>query len=155
MSTERSLQERYAPRSTCFGCGPSNQAGLRIRSFPEGDAVVLRWRAASYHEAFAGHLSGGIAGTLLDCHMNWTATHHLMRRDGLDSPPCTVTAGYSVSFERPIPTAGDIEIVARVVEDGPDRATVEAMLSAGGKECARGRGTFVAVSEGHPAFHRW
>jgi hypothetical protein len=32
---------------------------------------------------------------------------------------------------------------------------VEGTLSANEKVCARCRGTFVAVKEGHPAFHRW
>ena len=28
-------------------------------------------------------------------------------------------------------------------------------LKADGKTCATGRGLFVAVKEGHPAYHRW
>jgi len=44
---------------------------------------------------------------------------------------------------------------ARVVEAGPDRAVVEGTLEAGGKVTATCRGVFVAVKEGHPAFHRW
>jgi hypothetical protein len=28
-------------------------------------------------------------------------------------------------------------------------------LQVEGKVCARGEGLFVAVTEGHPAFHRW
>src|SRR5512143_4019830 len=40
-----SLQERYAPRSICYGCGPANAKGFRIRSFPAGDEVVTEWRA--------------------------------------------------------------------------------------------------------------
>ena len=42
MSTNPSLQERYAPHNTCFGCGPANAQGLRIRSFAEGDEVARR-----------------------------------------------------------------------------------------------------------------
>ena len=44
---------------------------------------------------------------------------------------------------------------ARVVESSADRATVEASLSSGGVVTATCRGLFVAVKEGHPAFHRW
>jgi len=100
-------------------------------------------------------LNGGIAGTIADCHMLWTAAWELMQRRALPAPPPMVTAEYTIRFLRPIPTAGDIEVVARVVEAKPDRATVEATLSAGGNECAEARGTFVAVKDGHPAFHRW
>ena len=120
-----------------------------------GDDVVARFRAAPHHEAFPGMLNGGIAGTLFDCHMLWTGSWYLMKRNGLSAPPPMVTATYTVSFRRPIPTTGDIEIVARAVETSDDRATVEASLTADGRECATARGTFVAVKEGHPAFHRW
>jgi acyl-coenzyme A thioesterase PaaI-like protein len=153
--TEPSLQERYAPHNACFGCGPSNEKGLRVRSFVLGDEVVAEWRAEKHHEAFDGMLSGGITGTLLDCHSNWTAAHHLMRRAGAETPPCTVTAEYAVKLHRPTPTDGPILLAARVVESSDDRAVVEATLSAAGKLRATCRGTFVAVREGHPAFHRW
>jgi len=153
--TEQALQDRYAPRGTCFGCGPRNEKGLRIKSLVQGEEVVASWRAEKHHEAFAGALSGGIAGTLLDCHSNWTAAYHLMRRSGAPTPPCTVTAEYAVELLRPTPTDGPIELVARPVEVGDDRAVIEAELRAGGKVCATCRGTFVAVKPGHPAYHRW
>ena len=155
MSDSQSLQERYAPRSTCFGCGPANVKGLRIRSVAEGDTVVAEWRAEPHHEAFPGVLNGGIVGALLDCHSNWTAAHHLMTKSGASTPPCTVTAEYAIKLKRPTPTSGPITLRARVVESGDDRATVEAGLEAGGKVCATCRGVFVAVQPGHPAYHRW
>ena len=36
-----------------------------------------------------------------------------------------------------------------------DRAVVEATLSARGEVTCTCRGVFVAVREGHPAYHRW
>ncbi|MEK6207975.1 MAG: PaaI family thioesterase [Chloroflexota bacterium] len=153
--TDEGLQERYAPNGTCFGCGPKNKKGLRIKSRVSGDEVVATWHASKHHEAFEGMLSGGIAGTLLDCHSNWTAAYHLMRRAGTPTPPVTVTADYAVKLLRPTPTNGPIELSARPVEISDDRAVVEAELRAGGKLCATARGTFVAVQPGHPAYHRW
>src|SRR5213593_4200020 len=118
----QSLQERYAPHSICFGCGPANLNGLRIRSVVEGDAVVLEWHAGPHHQAFPGIVAGGIIGTVLDCHMNWTAAYALMRRDGLDRPRVTVTASYEVTFLRPTPAAGALRIAAHVVDTRADRA---------------------------------
>ncbi len=152
---EPGLQDRYAPHNACFGCGPANAQGLRIKSHVQGDALVARWSPQPHHEAFPGMLSGGIIGALLDCHSNWCAAHHLMLQRGAESPPCTVTSDFHVTLLRPTPSAGEVLLRARVVESRPDRATVEATLEAGGKVTATCRGLFVAVKEGHPAYHRW
>jgi len=155
MSGEQSLQDCYAPETRCFGCGPANPLGLRIKSFVRGGDVVCEWTPSPHHEAFAGVLNGGIIGTLFDCHCNWTAAHHLMVASGLGAPPCTVTAEYRVVLRRPTPSTGRLTVRARVVEGGTDRAVVEGSLEAGGSVTATARGVFVAVREGHPAFHRW
>ena len=126
-----------------------------MRSFVAGDEVVAEWTPGPNHQAFPGVLNGGIIGALLDCHANWAAAHHLMRRAGLEAPPCTVTADYAVRLRRPTPTDGPVHLRARVVESGDDHAVVEATLEAGGRVCATCRGTFVAVKPDHPAYHRW
>jgi len=151
----QSLQDQYAPRNACFGCGPANADGLRLKSHVEGDEVVCTWQPSTMHEAFPGVLNGGIVGTLLDCHLNWTAAWHLMVKNALATPPCTVTAEYAVKLRRPTPTAGPVTLRAKVVESTEDRAKVTGTLEAGGKICATCEGLFVAVREGHPAFHRW
>jgi acyl-coenzyme A thioesterase PaaI-like protein len=149
------LQDRYAPHNRCFGCGPSNEKGLRIKSVVQGDVVVADWTPQPHHEAFENVLNGGICGALLDCHSNWTAAWHLMKAQGLDTPPCTVTADFHVKLRRPTPMTGPVHLTARVVESSEDRAVVEATLEAEGKVTATCRGTFVAVKPGHPAYHRW
>jgi acyl-coenzyme A thioesterase PaaI-like protein len=152
---EKSLQEQYAPNNACFGCGPANLDGVHVRSFVKGDEVVAEWMPEKKYEAFPGVLNGGIIGTLLDCHCNWAAAWHIMNTSGADHPPCTVTADYAIKLLRPTPTDSPVQLTAKVVESGTDRATVEGRLSGDGKVCATCRGTFVAVKEGHPAFHRW
>jgi acyl-coenzyme A thioesterase PaaI-like protein len=151
----QSVQERYAPQNKCFGCGPANEKGLRIRSFVEGEGLVATWRPEEHHQAFDGILNGGITGALLDCHSNWAAALHLMETQGAEAPPCTVTADFHVVLKRPTPMDGEITVRARVTESSGDRAVVDATLEAGGKITATCRGTFVAVKEGHPAYHRW
>ena len=151
-----SLQDHYAPQNRCFGCGPSNDKGLRIKSFVRDDGVVVAdWSPESHHLAFEGMLNGGIAGALLDCHSNWAATHHLMKQSGAATPPCTVTADFHVKLLRPTPMDATLHLEARVVESGDDRAVVESSIEANGKLTATCRGMFVAVKPGHPAYHRW
>jgi acyl-coenzyme A thioesterase PaaI-like protein len=150
-----SLQDRYAPGNACYGCGPANPRGLRLKSIVQGDEVVCTWQPEAMYEAFPGVLNGGIIGTLLDCHCNWTAAWHLMNRAGASSPPCTVTAEYAIKLRRPTPTDKPVFLRAKVVESSDDRARIAGSLEAGGKVCATCEGMFVAVKEGHPAYHRW
>ena len=151
-----SLQERFAPEGRCFGCGPRNAHGLRIRSFETGDGtVVAEWQPGAEHEAFDGFVNGGIIGTLIDCHSNWTAIAALLERSGANEAPSTVTAEYAVRFRRPTPSDRPLRLVGRAVDVGEDRATVETTVEADGVVTATGRATFVSVKPGHPAFGRW
>ena len=159
-----SLQERWAPRNRCFGCGPANEKGLRIRSFERepatagaaiGDGLVCDWMPQPHHEAFPNALNGGICGALLDCHGNWTAAWHLMRQAGAETPPCTVTAEFHVKLLAPTPTKGPVHLESKVVERKGSRVVVEETLEVGGKVTATCRGVFVSVPPGHPAYHRW
>ena len=154
------LQSHYSPASVCFGCGPANEHGLRIESHEaEGAArpgeLVAEWQPLPYHAAFQGVLNGGIIGTLLDCHANWTAAMHLMRERGLDRPPGCVTADYAIHLRRPTPTDRPVHLRAWPVETDGDRVVVDGELRSGGIITATCRGTFVAVGPDHPAFDRW
>ncbi len=101
-------------------------------------------------------VNGGIIGSLLDCHCNWTAAWGLKNKWSLELIPCTVTAEYSIKLLRPTPANQKLMLKAHVVEFvKQDRAWVEGELWSGEKMTAKCRGLFVAVKEGHPAFHRW
>ena len=167
------MQETFAPKSICFGCGPANGEGLRIRSFESpgpgigsapagadakgqgGTRTVATWSPSPRHQAFPGMLNGGIIGALLDCHSNWAAAMHLMRRNGWDRPHATVTAEFKVELLAPVPSGSPVELSAEVEEATERKAVVSSTLSSGGVVKARCRATFVAVKEGHPAYHRW
>jgi acyl-coenzyme A thioesterase PaaI-like protein len=151
----KSVQETLSPTGRCYGCGPANEQGLRIRSFEEGDALVCDWTPQPHHLAFEGVVNGGIIGSLLDCHSNWTAAVHFLKKRGVTEVPPTVTSDFHVTLKRPTPMGVPLHLRAQVVESTEDRATVEATLEANGKVTATCRGTFVAVKEGHPAFYRW
>jgi|TARA_B110000914_G_scaffold94422_1_gene82984 acyl-coenzyme A thioesterase PaaI-like protein len=152
---EVGVQRQYAPSSICFGCGPANQQGLQINSIRIENGLSMEYLPEPHHQAFPGMINGGIIGTLLDCHGNWTAAVALMDAQGLDEPPCTVTASYTVKLRRPTPTGVSLKVTSQIKELSDDRVEVELLLEANGKVCATGSGLFVAVKEGHPAYHRW
>ena len=150
-----SLQHTYAPHNGCFGCGPANNAGLGLRSHPQGELVVARWTSSEHHRAFPGVLCGGIIGTLLDCHSNWTAAYSFMRSLGTKRPPVTVTSEYSVRLLRPTPVGQELHLKARATEIRGRRITVEAELSTGREPTATCTGVFIAVTDDHPAAEGW
>ena len=150
-----SVQDKYAPNSICFGCGPANKKGLQIKSFKTEKGLQMEFETKIEHQAFPGIINGGIISTLLDCHGNWAATMALMEQNEDENPPCTVTATFSLKLRRPTPLDSKLEIIAIVSELSEDRANVEMTLEANGKICATGEGLFVAVKQGHPAYHRW
>ena len=151
------VQRQYAPNSICFGCGPANEKGLQIDSHRCEEGLEMRFTPSEEHQAFPGMINGGIIGSILDCHGNWAAAIAIMDRDGLDEPPCTVTASYTVNLKRPTPSNSKLVIRAKAVDESKwdDRIKIEMALEADGILCAEGKGLFVAVKEGHPAFHRW
>jgi acyl-coenzyme A thioesterase PaaI-like protein len=160
------LQETYAPHSQCFGCGPKNEKGLKIRSFvtkeesrhtasSEPQAVIATFKPELHHEAFPGILNGGIIGSILDCHSNWAAAWYLMQQQTLTTPPCTVTAEYKIKLLRPTRSDKVLTLTAYPTEIKEDRVWIKANLSDEDKVCATCEGLFVAVKPGHPAYHRW
>ena len=152
---EGGVQRQFAPNSICFGCGPANEKGLQIESYRCEKGLELRFTPNEEHQAFPGMINGGIIGSLMDCHGNWAAAVALMDENNLEEIPCTVTANYSISLRRPTPTGVELYVLAEIEELFADRAKVKMTLTANDKICATGEGLFVAVKEGHPAFHRW
>lgn len=155
----RSLQERYAPQSVCFGCGPANPQGLHVRSIPDPDrpdGLVATWQPSAHHHAFANVLNGGIVGAVMDCHANWAAAMAIMRATGADRPPATLTSDYEVRLLAPTPTDAPLTIRSWPVTVEGRRATSEARIeTADGTVSATFSGRFVAVREEHPAHERW
>src|SRR4029077_14864114 len=56
---------------SCFVCGESNPAGLKLRFETDGRLVRTRFAAAAEHIGFKNTLHGGIIATLLDEIMVW------------------------------------------------------------------------------------
>ena len=135
MSSELSIQERWFADAICFGCGPANPDGLRIRSIPspDGDGVVANWLPQPHHAAGPGVLNGGIVGALLDCHS--VAAVYLKARGEGDADGTWATAEYTVRLRRPTPPEAPLQLFARVIEmDATEHAPRPASNRRGGCE---------------------
>ncbi len=147
-----SIQERL-PENHCWGCGPANPEGLRIRSYWEGEEAVCRFRPSPHHAAGPTHVvNGGIIATVIDCHSVCTAIADAYRAAGreIGAGPAIwcVTASLRVDYLAPAPIGETAELRARVRETRGRRRVVECTLRAGGRDCARGEVVAVEVGPG-------
>ncbi len=138
-----SIQERLYPDLTCFGCGPANPRGLRLRSYPAGGAVVATFRPWPEHDNGAGFLNGGIIATVLDCHGGAAVFEQAARRgatngtaDRTEDRLFYVTAGISVRYVRPCPLHEMLDLSAVVTSATLDEVTVDVELGFDGKQRA-------------------
>lgn len=120
--SERAIQDRLFPEMNCFGCGPANEKGLRLKSFPADGYVVATFQPWPEHDNGAGFLNGGIISTVLDCHSAAAVLNEATERGFLtpeDIDLAYVTAGLDVRFRRPSPLHEPVELRA-VIKDASE-----------------------------------
>jgi acyl-coenzyme A thioesterase PaaI-like protein len=127
-----SLQETYFPDLPCFGCGPANEKGLRLRSYPGEDGLVTaQFTPWPEHDNGMGYLNGGIIATVLDCHSAAAVTHEAFNRGWPPLPGAAlpyVTAGLDVRYLRPAPLTETVTLYAEVTEAGENEMTAHVWL---------------------------
>ena len=127
-----SLQERYFPDLPCFGCGPANEKGLRLRSYARDDGTVTAlFTPWPEHDNGLGFLNGGIIATVLDCHSAAAITHEAFSRGWPPLPGAAlpyVTAGLEVSYLRPAPLTETVELYAEVTAASEAEMTAHVWL---------------------------
>lgn len=136
LSDEMSIQDRLFPDMTCFGCGPANPKGLRLKSFASDGVVTARFTPWPEHDNGLGSLNGGVISTLLDCH---SAAAVLFEADQRGWPPLPgamlpyVTAGLDVHYLRPAPLHDTVELRARLTSVDEPEMSVDVELVWDGK----------------------
>ena len=138
----QSLQETYFPDLPCFGCGPANERGLKLRSHVGEDGLVrARFMPWPEHDNGLGYLNGGIIATVLDCHSAAAVTHEAFSRGWPPLPGAAlpyVTAGLDVRYLRPAPLTEEIGLVAEIAEATESEMTAVVSLVWDGKTRAEG-----------------
>jgi acyl-coenzyme A thioesterase PaaI-like protein len=136
VSPNLSIQERLYPDTDCFGCGPGNPGGLRLRSFPHDGFVVAHFTPWPEHGNGLGSLNGGIIATVLDCHSAAAVMLEAEHRGWPALPGALipyVTAGLAVRYLRPSPLDQTVELRALVTSASEDAMTAEVELWWDGK----------------------
>lgn len=150
MNKSSAFQDQI-PNNHCFGCGPDNEQGLRIKSYwlAENESIC-RFQPGAHQSAGPEYtLNGGIISTLIDCHGVGTAiawAYELEGREiGQGEPIWYVTGGLKVTFKKPVPIDREVVIMARVGEVIGRKMKVYCSLQSNGQECAAGEVIAVRV----------
>lgn len=139
------------PDNHCFGCGPGNESGLRIKSYWSGERESLcRYRPEPHQAAGPrAFLNGGIIATLIDCHAVCTAIADTYRREGRavgeGEPIWCVTASLEIDYRRPTPIDREVVVRARIVEVDGRKTWLRCELASGDEPCAEARVLAVRV----------
>ena len=89
----------------CFGCGPLNEDGLRLKFEPGPEGSVAEYTVPERFQSWAGMAHGGVVALMLDEAVGWAAWH---------SGHPGVTGRLQVSFRRPLKLGERVRIVGRV-----------------------------------------
>ena len=96
----------------CFGCGPDNEQGLRLRFRRVGFGEVEAEYTAPEHQAGApGVVHGGMQAALLDETLGFAA--HAARPAGEDFG--IVTVEFTLRYRRPAPTGRPLRLRGRLL----------------------------------------
>jgi len=146
------FQDAHDPTSTCFGCGPANAQGFRLKSgwAPDRSAVVATHAVEPFHTAgFPNTMQGGVIATLLDCHLCWAAIGWAYAADGREVGEgdriTYVTAELALRYRRPTPIDGPLQLRSWIEGDVGRKVRAVGEIGDGETVTALAEGLFVRV----------
>ena len=124
----------------CFGCGPVNTVGLRMKFLSDGKAVYSKLTIPDHLCGWDSLAHGGVVSTVLDEIMSWTAIHLLKR--------FIVTKSIAVDFLKPIRVGHAITAKGHVMEQQSDRQALMGGCIYNDQDelCAQSTGTFALLT---------
>ena len=156
MTKKIAIQDTYGERfQYCWGCGPKNEDGLHLKSYPsdDGNEVTTKVKPGStYTGGVPNNLFGGMIAMVFDCHGTASAAFFKHKAKGLDLTYDTVikrfiTARIEVDYKKPTPMNEEVEIVSTLEELGERKAIVNMVLTCKGEVRAKARMVAVAVKD--------
>ena len=116
------------PGYCCPGCCPTNDKGLQLEFFEDGDDVVSYWEPDSQYQSWRNTLHGGIHCMMLDEVAGWVVFHKLST--------VAVTSKMDTKYIKPITIdGGKVEMRARISRQMRNVAFIDAELRQRGEVC--------------------
>lgn len=151
-----SIQSTYGERfQYCWGCGPKNEEGLHLKSYPSEDGetcIATVVPDKMYTGGVPHNLFGGMIATLFDCHGTASAAWFAHWKKGLNLRSDTVigrfiTAHLEVDFKKPVPMGEEIKLTSRAEEISERKVIVAMEMEAAGEVRAAAKMVAVAVKD--------
>lgn len=128
----------FGPDQACFGCGPDNARGLRLRFRRVGDTVVTRFVLGRGHDGPPDLLHGGLQATICDELAGWVLVG-LRERIG-------VTTSMNVRYIRGIRLGEECVGVGELVAESEGSTTVRVKLLQADQLCCTARIAFAMAN---------
>lgn len=150
------IQDTYGQRfQYCWGCGPKNEDGLHLKSFPskDGSESVCRFTPENqYTGGVPANLYGGLIAMLFDCHGTASAAWFNHRNNGLVLDENTVITRYitgrlEIDFMSPTPMGKEITVTAKAEEIGERKIILNMVMESDGKVRAKAKMVAVRVKD--------
>lgn len=97
----------------CFGCGPANDQGLKMKFFGSDDMIYANIAVPEYLLGWNGVVHGGILSTILDEGMSWGAIF-LTRK-------FILTKSMTVNYHKPVMVGDMLRVESEISERISDR----------------------------------
>ncbi len=125
----------------CFGCCPTNESGVKMEFFEDGDEIISFWKPEPQFQGWINTLHGGIHAVLLDEISGWTVFRK-MQTGG-------VTSKMEIKYLKPVDTTqSHLILKARIKGIVRNLVTVEAELySADDELCSKALCTYYTFSK--------
>lgn len=124
----------FGKTQMCFGCGPHNERGLRMRFEREGEVVRSRLLLGSGHDGPPGILHGGLQAMIADEVAGWTLVG-LRGRIGL-------TTSLQIRYIGSLRLGEEIVAEGRLTSEVDGFSTVQVVIKQGERTGAMARATF-------------
>ena len=156
MGEKIAIQDTYGERfQYCWGCGPKNEEGMHLKSYPSDDGKNCICKIIPAKEFTGGvpaNLFGGMIAMIFDCHGTASAAYFAHKNKGLELKKDTVigrfiTARLEIDFKKPTPMDEEISVISEIEEIGQRKVIVNMTMQAKGEVRAKAKIIAVAVKD--------
>ncbi|HYL93511.1 MAG TPA: PaaI family thioesterase [Alphaproteobacteria bacterium] len=128
-----------APKNTCFGCGPENPDGMKLKFYFDEQArqVFCNFKLAKHYQGPPGHAHGGVIATILD---------EAMGKVNKFRNVVALTKTMDIEYFKPVPLGKQLTTTAHELKvEGRKHTNVAEIVNKKGEVLARSSGTFIAI----------